>query len=321
MNNFKNIFHTIIFAYIYLMMALVIPSNFTVVAPNKTQGVYELFEVENSPKNHIFRSVSVLSMDYITPFARMVYELYDKFEVTKTSKYITELSFRENFIRGDIQKNSSYEQAIVSAYLAANDYNSNITIDYNYLGMIIEYRESIYTKLKIGDLIIDLDNKNFDNYYEMALYFITHDELTLQVKRNNEIENIKITKSNINYFNFYPKYEIIDTNPKYNLNLRNEYSKGPSAGFMYTLSLYYDLVNLDFINEKIVGTGTIRYNSNIGEIGGLKQKVYTAISENIKYFILPMSQYDEVKHLSNKIILIPVNNLREAIIALHENFN
>lgn len=317
----KTIFNTVIFAYIYLMMAIAIPSNFTAIAPNHTQGVYELFEVEGAESNEIFYSVSVLSMDYITPYARMIYQLYDKFDVSPMSKYTLDLTLKEMSLRGTIQKDASYEQAIVSAYTEANKIDSLITIDYEYEGMIIEYRESVFKDLKIGDLIIDIDDLSFDNYYDMARYFLDNDSLTLKILRNDKVNNIKIEKNSFHVFNFYPKYNIIDTNPKYHINYNQEYSKGPSAGFMYTLSLYYDLLNINLPNLKIVGTGTIRYNSSIGEIGGLKQKVYTAISEKIKYFIVPSSQYNEVKHLKNKITLIEVNNLEEAVLKINEIFN
>lgn len=44
---------------------------------------------------------------------------------------------------------------------------------------------------------------------------------------------------------------------------------GLFVGMMYILSIYFVLIDYDVINVDIVGIGIIRYNNEIGFIGGL----------------------------------------------------
>ena len=52
---------------------------------------------------------------------------------------------------------------------------------------------------------------------------------------------------------------------------------GPSAGMMFTLTLYNALSSKDLTGgRKIAGTGTISLDGTVGPIGGVKQKVAAA---------------------------------------------
>lgn len=303
------------------MIALTIPTNYGVITPYKTRVANTMIEIDGTPQSSNFHTVSVLSMDYITGFARIIYELNPAFEVYEVSQLESQLTLSESIARSQIQKNASFEQALITAYELAGEVDNNITIDYVFQGMMIDYREKRFDSLNIGDMIIDINHQGFDSYEDIGLYFINnHGEFTLTVQRNETIFDVTIIKSNTDVFRFYPKYDILSATPNYSLPGQNILSGGPSAGMMYTLSIYFGLIGYEMIDLEVVGTGTIRYNRHIGEIGGLRQKIYTAKKAGINHFLLPASQYHEVSDLSQLINLHPVETIDDAMEVIYAIF-
>lgn len=320
MKKFKTAFFSIIFAYIYLMIALVTPIEFTVTAPYETKSTNDMILIEGANLTENLHSVSVMSINKITPFGRMLYELDKRVSVSESNKYISQLSLAEQARRGQIQKQASFEQSLITAYSLASSVNEDIYIDYDFLGIIVDYRENIYSSLKIGDIITEINGLTFTNYDEMINAFKANLSLDLKVTRYGQEVKVNLQKENNSVFAFYPKYQINQSSPKYSIPGTEVLVGGPSAGMMYTLSIYFSLINYQKINEIIVGTGTIRYNNEIGQIGGLEQKIYAALDRGAKYFILPKSQFQEVKHLANKINIYQVEDIYQAIEVIYEIF-
>ncbi len=321
-NKLKTIFHTVVFAYVYLMIALTIPTNYGVVTPYKTRVANTMIEIDGTLQSTNFHTVSVLSMDRIIGFARIIYELNPEFEIYQLSTLESQLTLTENMARSQIQKTASFEQALITAYELASEIDNSIVIDYDFLGMMIDYREKRFSNLNIGDMIIDINHQGFDSYEDIGLYFINNNgQFTLTIRRNNQVFDVNIIKSNTDVFRFYPKYDIKSATPNYSLPGQHIISGGPSAGMMYTLSIYFGLIGYDKINLDIVGTGTIRYNQTIGQIGGLRQKIYTAHKAGINHFLLPASQYGEVSDLASLINLYPVETIDDAMGVIYAIFD
>jgi len=319
---FKTVFHTVIFAYVYLLIALLIPTNFAVLTPYKTREASTMIQIEGRNLSPNFHTVSVVSMERITGFQRIIYQMVDKFDVYPMSFYDQQTNFLGDLERGQIQKRAAFEQSLISGYQLASEVDPTITINYEFVGMIVDYRLQKHNMLHIGDIILDVNHQGFNAYEAMGLYFLDQiGETVITVNRKGEVFDITLNLDSTDVFQFYPKYEIIDTNPKYTLPGQYVLSSGPSGGAMYTLSIYFALVGNLEINEVIVGTGTIRYNNSVGLIGGLRQKVYAAISEGHNHFILPFNQFDEVEDLSHLIHLYPVKTIDEAIEVVYEIFS
>lgn len=319
-SRFKKICFSILFAYIYLMMALTMKTDYVVISPYDTRSTYEMIQIDGLNLTSNLHSVSVMSMDNITPFGRMIYEMNKKLSIEVMNPLLNDLSKQEKNKRGVLQKQAAFEQSLISAYTLANNENSEITIDYDFTGLIIDFRQAKFSNLKIGDIITKINGIEFTNYMDMLKSFKELDDLSLTVKRNSEIHLVNITKTNKDVFSFYPKYDIKSTTPSHDLPGNSIPTGGPSGGMMYTLALYFNLIGFNGINEVVVGTGTINADHSIGKIGGLEQKVYTAIDKGIKYFIMPKSQYEEVVHLNDQIMMYQVSNIQEAIEVIYEIF-
>lgn len=108
---------------------------------------------------------------------------------------------------------------------------------------------------------------------------------------------------------------------------------GPSAGLMFTLDIYDQLVDEDLRKGRVIaGTGTIEPGGTVGDIGGAGLKVVSAHEIGADIFFVPnnpvtkeqlkldpdaKSNYDEAKAMAEELgtdmTIVPVTSLEEAI--------
>ena len=210
--------------------------------------------------------------------------------------------------------------AIINAYKLAG---SDITIKNSYYKVISVSKESD-TNVEVGDTLISVNNIKITSNKEYKEYLKTlniGDKVNIKVKRNNqeidcyakiiEFQNQKLIGL---YLVNISDYEV---NPKINLKFKwNE--SGPSGGFMLSLAIYDRLVEEDLAKgRKIVGTGTIDSDGNVGEIGGVKYKLMGAVSNKADIFFVPKDNYEEAmkvkKEFNYKIKVVSVEKLEDAI--------
>ena len=81
-----------------------------------------------------------------------------------------------------------------------------------------------------------------------------------------------------------------ETSPEIELSFKNNES-GSSGGLMLALSIYDKLISEDLTNGlKIVGTGTIDFDGNVGEIDGVEYKLMGAVKQKADLFIVPTGE-------------------------------
>ena len=238
----------------------------------------------------------------------------------------------------DSEDNSNID---VREKLYLDEANNNAIINaYKLAGKKVDIKDSSYkviyvsdksdTNVKVGDKLVSVNGVKINNNKEYKEYLKTLDintKLDIVVIRDNkekhcyakliELNNEKII--GLYLVNIYD-YEV---DPKINLNFKwNE--SGPSAGFMLSLAIYDKLVPEDLTKgRKIVGTGTIDINGNVGEIGGVKYKLMGAVNNKADIFFVPSGNYEEAistKEKNNyKINIVKVDTLSEAINYLSSN--
>ncbi|HEY0827908.1 MAG TPA: S16 family serine protease, partial [Bacilli bacterium] len=83
---------------------------------------------------------------------------------------------------------------------------------------------------------------------------------------------------------------------------------GPSAGLMFALEIYNQLVDQDITKGyRIAGTGTIDTKGQVGVIGGIKYKVVAADKAGADIFFAPKDFIPEDK------MYLPIKNTTEAM--------
>lgn len=113
---------------------------------------------------------------------------------------------------------------------------------------------------------------------------------------------------------------------------------GPSAGLMFTLSIYTQLADPTLRDGRVIaGTGTIEKDGSVGDIGGADKKVLSAAKAGASIFFAPnnpvdkeilkedpsaKTNYEEALEVAEKenldITVVPVTNVQEAIDYLKE---
>lgn len=195
--------------------------------------------------------------------------------------------------------------------------------------MYIENRTT--TDLKIGDIIKSFDGKKIENLDEMREIAQEHeigDTIPIEVEHNHKSysRSAEVYQSNgrkmigVSVVTTY-EYELDPT-----LELKFKKSEaGPSGGLMLSLTIYNDLTREDLTRgRKIVGTGTIDMDGNVGSIGGVPYKLQGAVESHADIFLVPMGKNyeDALKEKEEKgytIEIIGVETMEDAISKLEKN--
>ena len=106
----------------------------------------------------------------------------------------------------------------------------------------------------------------------------------------------------------------------YSVNIDSGQVGGPSAGLAFTLEVLDTLTPGELTGgQKVAVTGTIEQDGEVGEVGGVRQKTAAVIKAGAKYFLVPAKEADEArKRAGNKLQVIPVSTLEQALQALHQ---
>lgn len=89
---------------------------------------------------------------------------------------------------------------------------------------------------------------------------------------------------------------------------------GPSAGLMFTLTVYNGLIAQDLTGgRRIAGTGTIGLDGTVGPIGGVQQKVVAAERAGAAYFFSPEDNYADAISVARHIQVVRVATFQEAL--------
>jgi PDZ domain-containing protein len=89
---------------------------------------------------------------------------------------------------------------------------------------------------------------------------------------------------------------------------------GPSAGLMFTLTVYNALSPEDLTaGRRIAGTGTINPDGSVGPIGGVQQKVAAAEAAGATIFLSPAENYADALSAAKSIRVVKITSAQEAV--------
>lgn len=283
-----------------------------------------------------FSTVFVYTYDYSTVLQNIVAKHLESVEVSKMSYYESHLSAAESNLAGKIMYDTSINNAMIVAYTEAQKINPAVHIDYEYSGYkITNYAEN--SKFAIGDLIYgikyteNIDGTNVEKYVEasneeefrkvasaLKIGYICK----VKTKDNQEKEVTLVKGEGYSYYDLYTiNYDTLSPSVKRNSND----VQGPSGGLLQALSIYNCLIEEDITyGKKIAGTGTINYKGQVGAIGGIKEKVPTALDDKMAMFLCPEANYEDALKAYNSLPnrysmkLVKVSTFKDALEALKE---
>ncbi|MCD7036676.1 PDZ domain-containing protein [Metabacillus sp. GX 13764] len=184
--------------------------------------------------------------------------------------------------------------------------------------------------LQLGDVVTAADGHKLPSPIELVTYLKENKKAgdTVQITYQHEgkiktapIKLIQLDKTRAGLGIGFDDEFTLKTPKKVDIDAKD--IGGPSAGLMFSLEILNQVVPEDLTKGyKIAGTGTIDVNGNVGQIGGIEDKIVAAHNEGAEIFLCPA---DTLKGDSNTkevikaakedgydIKIVPVKNIKEA---------
>ena len=294
LKKFKFLFIVLFILFIFTVVITTYRLDYVAYIPGSTDKVGKVVEVDTDNKSDNYYSTSVLYLDRITIFQKFFFKNIKDGLVYKMPKNMTSEKDR---LQGEIEHNSAIYTSIISAYNKAG-----VDLDYKFVGMYVY--DTTSNKISIGDVVLG-------DSYEDCVNNVKNGEFNILT--NNEKEKAKLDTDDKVLLE-YPYYEINEDKIKvYKSN-----DGGPSAGLMQALKLYDDLISDNLAtNYKVAGTGTIDEYGNVGAIGCVGIKLYTAVYNKCDIFFIPEDNRAEaeetLKKLKTKMKIVYVETLDQAV--------
>lgn len=299
-----------------VILSATLKSNYEITTPGGLNEVADLIEIDTKTDySGSFNTIFVQSFDKGTYLQKFLASFSDSIEIEEIipeEDYFDNTLF-ENYQAGVIQKTQSIEASIICAYRYLAAINPEVNIDFTFNGFIVYANMKEQKALKINDLIIGCQKEDgikidITNPTELskALNNLKIGDKVYYLRDGKEMNytvDKVLSKDNLNNFYAYAKYAINQETiyPKYKLHHGN--TLGPSGGLLQTLSVYCQVSGIDLTKgRKIAGTGTISASGTVGKIGGVRQKIITAIRNDVDLFICPKAHEQEAMeaYLSQK---------------------
>lgn len=259
------------------------------------------------------------------PWSYLLGKIIPSWEVEKVEDYTYDKKEDMESVtkRDNLELEESIRNAIKVSYLKAGK-KYEVKEEHYY----IYYDQN--KKLNVQDEVLGYDGIKLNDMDEFKKYILNHkigDKIKLKIKRNNKIfeEELEVKEEkNIPFIGIMLiKMDDYYMEPKVQYKFESS-EAGPSGGLTLALATYNMLIDEDITKgKKIVGTGTIDSEGNVGQIGGVLYKLKGAISAKADVFIVPKGENSkevkkEVKKKKYKIKVVEVKTFSEALNKLKE---
>lgn len=228
---------------------------------------------------------------YLVAKYNKYHEIYPLEKIRSKDETEEEYSVRQLYLM-----DSSKINAVEVAYKKAG-----LPVDYQYNGVYVLNvvpGMPAEKKLQPADRIFKVDGKKFQTSDEFMDYISQKtigDEVTLTYERKEKIYQTSLMLQEFNDNQNKGKVGIgiglVDDKElivEPSVTVHTDEIGGPSAGFMFSLEIYNQLTEEDLTKGySIAGTGTISSKGEVGEIGGIHQKVIAADKAGAEIFLAP----------------------------------
>lgn len=271
-----------------------------------------------------FHTTSVLSIDGITYLQYILGNIVPSASVEPFPKYYNHVEIEDLQAMSDLLKVDSISTSLVVGILNSEWMINHPlqTIDYtSYETVYLTWDFLDENTLEIGDKILGIELNQIPIELDDIPCLST---VNITVLRGEEELEFEVTKKE--YEETYCGIGVY-TNPlttfltaDLDFSLIDNNTSGPSGGLLQSLYIYNQLSVFDYTyGLKISGTGTIRLDGSVGAIGGIEQKIYTSVGNDIDIFFVPFEggNYDRAIEVFNTLdsdmIIVGVNTFSEAV--------
>jgi PDZ domain-containing protein len=230
--------------------------------------------------------------------ARRDYQMLDDSEATAITVGLRLAGYQSEMIGKGVRVDSILPESHANGILQVGDVITALN------GLPIQTTNDLIEKVRAqpGDSTVRLDVERGQVRMELSV-------LLIPPASSSDTPKIGITIDSAG-FDFKPPFPVSIVTQKI--------SGGPSAGLMFTLTIYNSLSSKDLTGGmKIAGTGTINLDGTVGPIGGVKQKVAAAEASSARYFLCPVINYAEAISVARTIKVVRIATVQDALDFLH----
>lgn len=328
-----------IFLALVIIACVIVPIPYYIEEPGDTINLKELITVNGKADEHKGSfSLTSVGIRRATVFTALKSKVEPFHEIISADDLTGGASDEEYMQIQKFNMETSQNFAIEQALKLAGKHYEMIYKGVYVLG--VEKNSNFADKISVGDTITKADGKTFTSSEDFMKYVksqkvgqemkvtYVHDgktkEATGQLIKlpTDKKPGIGITLTDHTEINSQDKVKVDAGN-----------IGGPSAGLMFTLEIYEQLIGKDLRHgEKIAGTGTINPDGEVGRIGGIDKKVASAAASDNKIFFAPddeitkemekaqpgiKSNYEEAKAAAKKLDtdmkIVPVKTVQDAL--------
>jgi len=180
-------------------------------------------------------------------------------------------------------------------------------------------------KLRAGDIVLSVDGNEVRTLEPMTRYIRRQpvgSDVVFEVRRKDKVleRTLTTTTSTVEATDSAVRIGVEPCCHEFpfdvDLNL-DENIGGPSGGLMFALGIYDVLTPGSLTDGKVIaGTGEIDDQGNVGQIGGIQQKLVGAQSDGARLFLVPAGNCAEAldgHYDPDKMRLVKVTTLEEAL--------
>lgn len=287
---------------------LVTPLPYRMTSPAFVNDIDGFIQIDNAYEMEGgFYTTSVVSINQVNALQYIIATWEDSVTLSQIPDSYEHVDNRDLREMSYLMKDDSLQTSLIVGLL-----QTDIEVDFIHHQMIYlvyDYLEE--DTLKLGDYLISVNGS--DDFSDEFQQTACNERATVTVMREGEMLELSILRQDLGeegcLFGFrYGSYnELISTAINYEFIETNV--GGPSGGLLQSLYVFNRLTEKDYTyGLKIGGTGTIDVDGNVGYIGGVKQKIITAIRNDIDIFFVP--------HLSDE----PYDDYIEAL-AVYQTFD
>lgn len=278
---------------------------------NLTKRIDKNYKKENGSLNMLY--VTEYKGNIVTVLLSKIIKSWDLFEIS--NQQVSNEDAHDIYVRNKVMLDNSINNA---TYVAYNYAGKNLTIKEIQNIVIATTKDN---GLKIGDIILSIDNYDVENNKTIKEYLSSlnpGDKANLKIKRNDKEETISITidEDKLIGIMLITNY-IYETPDDLNINFRSG-EGGSSGGLVLALGIYSEITDTDILKGRnIAGTGTIDIDGTIGEIDGIKYKIAGAVRNKMDVVLVSPYNYEEAKQVVKEnnynIEIVCVKTFEEAI--------
>ena len=278
---------------------------------NLTKRIDENYKIENGSLNMLY--VTEYKGNIVTVLLSKIIKSWDLFEIS--NQQVSNEDAHDIYVRNKVMLDNSINNA---TYVAYNYAGKNLTIKEIQNIVIATTKDN---GLKIGDIILSIDNYDVENNKTIKEYLSSlnpGDKVNLKIKRNDKEETISITidEDKLIGIMLITNY-IYETPDDLNINFRSG-EGGSSGGLVLALGIYSEITGTDILKGRnIAGTGTIDIDGTVGEIDGIKYKIAGAVRNKMDVVLVSPYNYEEAKQVVKEnnynIEIVCVKTFEEAI--------